>query len=42
MTAEVVSESDGAPVAFVPVGPTELKGVAAPVELFRATRDLRR
>jgi class 3 adenylate cyclase len=37
VTAEVVSESDGVEVAFEPVGPIELKGVAAPVALFRAS-----
>jgi len=43
---EVVQESADAPLAFTSVGPTELKGVAGRVELFRASRrddpDLRR
>jgi adenylate cyclase len=35
---EVVAECAGGPVAFEPIGPVPLKGVAAPVPLHRATR----
>lgn len=36
VTGEVVAHAADVPVAFDSVGPTELKGVAQPVELFRA------
>jgi adenylate cyclase len=35
---EVVAECAGGPVAFEPIGPVPLKGVAAPVPLHRASR----
>jgi hypothetical protein len=33
-----VEHATGVPVVFEPVGPTVLKGIANPVELFRASR----
>jgi class 3 adenylate cyclase len=30
--------SDGAPLAFEPIGPVPLKGVSGPVPLYRAAR----
>jgi class 3 adenylate cyclase len=38
VTADVVEHATEAPVVFDPVGPTVLKGIANPVELFRASR----
>jgi adenylate cyclase len=35
---QVVAECDNGPVAFEPIGPVPLKGVADPVPLHRATR----
>jgi class 3 adenylate cyclase len=36
VTADVVEHATGVPVRFDRVGPTELKGIARPVDLYRA------
>jgi class 3 adenylate cyclase len=38
VTQDVVDASHASPTVFEPVGPTELKGISAPVPLFRARR----
>jgi len=38
VTREVIEAAAGVEVTFDPIGPVDLKGIAAPVELFRASR----